>query len=299
VYHARTAVSGGKQITVYINNTKIMAKSFTGGNSYNNRIALAASGDACVDFDYVAAGPNIMSDIQSKYDGAIKGYISGMLETDRGQQAGRAMPSLAAVGFERFDDYVRGIYVDDIKFPRGPALTVNMVTTSLTVRDATNRAQVALGSDVAGAITNRTPHGATIAVANVSSKPLDLVNVTDQGDLLYPFVYGAVLNEFEQVRINKQDAGSVSRWGEKKLEFAPQWINNRTAAESIAQYVVDLQKDGLKQLNITAWSMTLVQLGDTIRVYAPEKNIDGNYVVTGATKSGDKGVQTQFKLVKV
>jgi hypothetical protein len=300
VYFTKATGTNKKLVKVYLNGALIINKVFTSSVTVTNGIALASNGDTSVNFDYVAGGNSLLSDEQSKFDGSIRAYIQGMLEFDKGQSVSRTIPDLSTIGFERFDDYVRGIYKDDIRFTKNPALDYTFVTTSLTVRDAENLKTVALGKDVAGAVSNFTPFGATIAVANVSSRPMLLVNVMDSGELNYPYIYGPVINEFEQVRVTKKDDKSVTRNGEMKLDFSPTWINNRSAAENVAAWILSIQKDGVKKLEIDAWANPLLQIGDNVLVYSPEKGINSNYVITGKNAGGDReGVTSHFALTKV
>jgi len=303
VYFAKqnTKVGVRRVLAVDIDNQRELQVMLDSG-TVTDRIALAATGDSIVQFDYVAGGTS-QEDIQTKYDGSIKKYISGMLERDRGWKDSVALPDLSKVGFERFDDYVRGIYVDTVKYTRGPALTSNFVGTSLNVRDALNRKQVALGNDIASAISDKTPWGSTIAVANCASRPVVLVNVTDNGEILYPFINGEVINEFEQVTVIEKDDKSINRIGEKKLELSPTWVNSRSLATALAKWVLARSKDGVKKVNVDAWSAHIIQIGDTIKVMkkvSDSVTTSELYMVAGSTKSGDSnGLKTSFRLVKI
>jgi hypothetical protein len=303
VYFAKVNTKDGvlRRLAVDIDGQRELS-TFLANGTVTDRIALVATGDSIVQFDYVAGGTS-QEDIQTKYDGSIKKYISGMLERDRGWKDNLAMPDLSKVGFERFDDYVRGIYVDTVKYSRGPALTSDFTATSTNVRDALNRTQVALGNDIASAISERTPWGSTIAVANCSSRPVILVNVTANGDILYPFISGEVINEFEQVTVKEKDDKSINRLGEKKLELSPKWINSRSMATALAKWILSRSKTGVKRITVDVWSGHIIQVGDVIKVMKKVSNsvtTSELYMVSGSTKSGDSnGFRTSFRLVKI
>jgi hypothetical protein len=303
VYIARGATSTSRIVSVYVNRSRVLSKTFTTTVPLTSLVGLGSSGNSSVKFDYICGGSTTLGDEQSKFDGSIKAYVESVLKIDRGQQLSRAMPDLASIGFERFDDYVRQMFVEDVSFSKTPALSADFVATSSIVKDPLSRQSIASGDEVAGAIANITSFSAKVLIANVSSRSLLLV-FTDEsgGSTNYPRINGIHVNEFEEVRISKRDEASVNRIGEKKVDFNPRWITSRSNAESVSSWIVSRCKDGVDRITATIWAGHLLQLGDVLYVHSPsdQKNISANYVVVGANKSGSGGnIATSVDLVKI
>jgi hypothetical protein len=296
----RGSTSTQRLIYVYVNRTRVIAHRFTTSVALTSRIGLAATGDSSVKFDYVAGGSGILSSEQSKYDGAIKNYISGILDKDRGLNSTRVIPNLESIGFETFDDYVREIFYKEIRFSRAPAASYETVFTSLTVQDSTNKKPTALGKDMAGALSVTSPFGATLAVANVSSRPVVLVNVTGDATYLYPYVYGHVIQEYDEQRVTAKNDRAVMQAGEKKADFSPKWVNNRVAADSVANWIVSIKKDGMRRYTAEVHAGHIIQIGDTVRLNIPEKGIDASVFVTGVRRAdGGDGINSTIEMVEL
>ncbi len=301
--HVKQNSTNEKVVTAYIDGDRVLWKRITTNVSLKTKMALVASGDALVRFDYVAGGNDLFDGVQAHFDGQIKKYVDGILKTDRDQVTTRYIPDLSSIGFERFDDYVREIYFRDLRWKLAPAISYSTVYTSLRVRDAMNKKYIALGNEIAGSTANETPFGCRLLVANVSSRPLVLANVTENGEILYPFIYGHVVQSYEQQRAENKDDASIFRIGEKKVDITPEWITNRVDADGLGKWIIERLADGAKTLTASVWVAHIVQIGDVVRVYAPDKQMSATtekYVVVGASKSDDGlGLRTKFELVKL
>jgi hypothetical protein len=290
-----------RRIAIFINEEKVMRRTISTNMSLTKKVGMAATGDTSALFDYIYGGREPEdSNTQTNHDGVLRNYVSEMVKRDRTQLSYSRLPTLASIGFERFDDYAREIYVEDIRFnDRGPALSIEGKLTATEVRDRTNKKNVALASEIGGSIWGTSPFGATVTVGNLSSTPLVVAYVDDSGqESLYPFVWGNVVEEFAESRVEVSNESSIFRNGEKKYEFSSRWINNKTDAQAFAKYTLMRGESGKLEVTVDAWSPHVLQLGDEVRLYIPEKGIDKEFVVFAINKSGDDVVKANIKLVE-
>lgn len=287
-------------IRVFIDGERVMTRTLNTNLPLTKKVGLAATGDTSALFDYVYGGRGAGdSDEQTALDGDFKKFFSDVVKRDRGQLPRREIPSLVDVGFERFDDYAREVYVDDVRFTRGPAMNIEYILTSTTVRDRTNTKNVALGSQIGGAVWGMTPFGAVVTVANLSSQPLVVAYVKDGGEsTLYPYIYGNIVEEFAETRYEKKQENSIFRNGEKKYEFTSRWVNSRDSAKKLAEFVLARGATAKRTFSLDVWSPHVLQVGDEVRIKIPEKSIDIECVVLSIDKGGEDVVKASIVAVE-
>jgi hypothetical protein len=300
VFYNKAPGTDKRTISVFIDGERVLRRIISTNLTLTRKVGVAAAGDTSARFDYIYGGRGASeSNNQTALDGQLKNYVNDVVKRDRGQLPARAIPSLKAVGFERFDDYVREMYVEDVRFERGPATNVLYTLTPTTVRDARNGKNVALGSELAGAVWGATPFGATVTIANISSRPLVVAYVdANNSATLYPYIYGNIVEEFGETRYEWKDESSIFRNGEKKYEFTSRWINNSDSAKKLANFVVSRAADPRLELDLDVWSPHVLQVGDEVLVKIPEKGIDKNFIVFAIDKGGEDVVKASVRLVE-
>lgn len=290
-----------RRITVYIDGEPVLGRIINTNLAVTKKVGLAATGDTSARFFYIYGGRGAGDEqYETAVDATLKSYVSGMVKRDRSLTPYREMPNLAAIGFERFDDNIREVYVDDVRFERGPAMNVEYKLTEAKVYDKTMTKQIALGRQLGGAVWGVTPFGATVTVANISNLPVVVAYVDGGGTASnFPYIWGRIVEEFEEARYEYKDEESIFRNGEKKYEFSSRWINNSAAAKKlIDKFVVARGKTPKMVLELDVWSPHVLQIGDEVFVNIPEKDISSDFIVMGYRKSGEDVIRGSVRLVE-
>lgn len=256
-----------------------------------SKVALMATGRSVVQFDFFAAA-NKAKD-EDTYTAGVSSIIKNMFAQRKSLVQGVVM------AYESFDNKLRGIYVEDVRFNNGPALTAKMYAVmNIPQSDKTQTGiWIAKSTDIAAALDDITPFSAKIAVGNVAQHPVTL----DDGSTIYPYMFGSIVESSPVVQITAKDEDAIRKFGEKKFEFSPEWIVTRKAAQSLADWIVSVKGSGMNTHTIESFDNPLVEIGDMVSISYPRKNLTTTekFVVYGVSRSRQVGLATSVQLVKV
>jgi hypothetical protein len=282
-------VAGQDKITVTGAGINVTVKYPAAKIAYTNGVALGAFGGATVSYDYLGAGTGgkFSSDLlQSDALANILKGSSGVIANTPGYYAG-------------FNDLVREIYVEDVRFSKGPATrvawypSVNHQVDNIVVGD-----EVANVRELACAISNVGPWGARLAIANVGLRAVLLDSPeTNQ----FPLVYGNIVEELQQIEMTSKNDASIIKFGENKLEIDSKWLTNRKAAQDQLDWLITTMAGGREIHTINSFDNPLVEVGDIVTIDYTKKGITTatKYVVIRISRSWSAGLDTNVTVVKV
>lgn len=205
------------------------------------------------------------------------------------------------ISIDNFDASVRGIYYEKVHFEKGPAKEVKImpfanddITTNKSSGDQT---QVAARGDVAYSISKKSPWYAEILLCNVSHRPV-LLNAPDSG--YYPILFGKIVERSQSRNATKEDKDSVNRMGVKNFDGKLQWTSSRTAAEDLAQNILDVGANGTDYIEIRSFTNPLVSLCDIVEIDYPIKNLNtgDKFVVFSISTSWSNGPEYTIRAVR-
>jgi len=298
-----------RQFRIKINGTEIGHIDLLDSVTPGTAVSIAATGRSNVRFNYLAVtGYGLQFD--STHGGTMKDIIEILLR-------GRTALRTKKISFvENFDDVAKEVYVADVRFSKYPAIsyywfpTVNGVDDpkkggrdTIDVaekKDSTGKVVrsifVAKTYDIAAALDNVTPFGASIRVTNLGQIPV-ILSETDSG--LYPLISGVIVEQYEEIEVSKENKTSLGEFGEKKLEISNQWITSRETSEHICQWIVDRAGQRLRKHSMRVFSNPLLEPGDQVYLKFDRIGLARNAVVTSVKQSFDQGLVTQIECVEL
>jgi hypothetical protein len=257
--------------------------------TYTNAIALVSIGKSKATFDWVSAGNGDINYVNSQQE-AFRSVL----------RAGSGLLGNSSGFFESFGDTCREIFVDTIRFAKAPALNIEVLpTVNAGIGDSSPTPEVAKTSDIAWGISQESPFSARLAIANISSEP-KILDELDSG--LYPLVSGRVVEEFAPIEVTVKNQTAINQFGENKIEIQSKWINDRSTADKIANWVVN-RAGKREQHQLQVFDNPLVEIGDIVNVVYAAKGMTAGtaYVVKSVSRSVtvDGGIDTSVTVVKV
>lgn len=257
--------------------------------TYTNAIALVSVGRSKVSFDWVSAGNGDINYVNSQQE-AFRSIL----------RAGSGLLGNSAGYFESFGDTCREIFVETVRFTKFPALNIEVLpTVNSGIGDSSPTREVAKTNEIAWGISQETPFSARIAVANISSEP-KLLDELDSG--LYPLISGRIVEEFTPIEVTTKNQTAINQFGENKIEIQSRWINDRSTAETIGNWIVN-RAGKREQHAMQVFDNPLIEIGDIVNiVYAGKGMTAGTaYVVKSVSKSVsvEGGIETNVTVVKV
>lgn len=257
-------------------------------------MAIFSTGTSSIKFDYAGAS-DYEKATDSTYMTSINSLMSTILSTKTNPK------KISNIEIDRFDESVREIYYNKVKFDTGPARNVSWWPyANSDIRRAVESGKdtlIAKDGDVAYAISNQSPWHAEVFLANVSSKPVLLS--TDKGSA-YPLIYGEVYEKGGEQNVIKDDKESIRRLGIKKFESNLSWVNNRASVEDIAQNILDISSDGIRYIQVEAFVNHLLSIGDCVNISYTNRGFDttDTFLVTAIEQSWENGLNNTISLVK-
>lgn len=280
-YRAKISLNGKKILTVRFAKSKIPAANKSG-------LALFSVGKSAVDFDYVVASNSL--DVKTSYASIISRVLSTKFKPN------------TDLGFERydFDNSVRSIYYEDIKFDKGPARNVFFIPYSnydvKRARSDTESPVNARYGDVGFAISNQSPWHARIFLVGLSESPVLL----GSGTTNYPFIYGEVYDKGQEQLVKKEDTSSIQRVGIKKFDGDLYWASDRSTVEKIAKNLLDISSNGGVSIKIDSFSNHLISIGDCVTINYINRGHEEleTFIVAGIESSWDQGLKNTISVVR-
>jgi hypothetical protein len=255
---------------------------------YTNSLALVTIGRTKAAFDWVSTGGGEVeatNDQRDAFNNILKESM-GLLSSTPGY-------------YESFGDLCREIFVDTVRFSKGPALNINIhPTVNALISNTSPTKMVAKTTDIAWAVGRPTAWTARIAVANISSRPL-LLDELESG--LYPMLYGNIVEEFTEIEVTEKNAAAISKYGENKIEVNSRWVNDRPTASRLATWLVD-QAERRERHEIECFDNPLVEIGDIVTIDYSEKGLTGTdrYVVKSVSRGrSEEGLDTSVSVMKL
>ena len=256
--------------------------------TYTNSVTLFSTGKTRVFFDALGAGNgSINSGITSRNQA-----LSNVLEGNMGLV--KSTPGY----YETFGDLATEIFVDTVRFSKGPALNIKWYpTVNAAIGDTSKTQKVAKTTDLSYGISSPTPFSARLAIANRSTQA-KLLDELDSG--LYPLVYGNIVEEFEQIEVTVKNDASIAQLGENKIEIDDRLITNRKAADDLGDWLVN--RAGKREIHeIESFDNPLLEIGDIVQIDYDDKGLTTGvyYVVRSVSRSRSEGLDTNVVLVRV
>lgn len=270
--------------------------SYSSAPNYN--IGLMTSGPTYATFSWLSAtnDKGTAETFHEQFVGHIKQLATSVFNY-------RRLPR-AVTGFyyEQFDNLVRQMYVEDVKFAKMPAVDVQWfpIVNDVTTNKSTKGIWIARTYDVAAAMGNITSSGAQIVVANIAARRS--VVLSEDGGTNYPMIFGRVIERAgSPITVTATNQYSKFSYGEKKLEINPTWITNRSAAENVANWVLGFSGDGINTHNVKIFSNHLLEIGDVVTMTYNKKGVPttAKFVVAAKSLSWSDGLETDVRLVRI
>ena len=283
------------RLNLFINKHRVGSYDFS--RSYfpdKSGLAIFATGKSSIKFDYAGAS-DYKKATDHTYMNGLNDLISTILST------GSNPRKTCNIEIDRFDEAVRSVYYNKVKFDKGPARSVmwwpyanNDITKSTEPGQDT---LIARDGDVAYAISNQSPWHAEILLANMSSKRIILAQDSSS---TYPYLYGEIYEKGIAQNVTKDSKESARRLGVKKCEGTLTWVNNRSAVENIAQNILDISYAGVRYIKIEAFTNHLLSIGDCVNISYTSRGFTSSdtFLVTGIDQSWDNGLKNTISLVK-
>lgn len=153
-----------------------------------------------------------------------------------------------------------------------------------------------------------TPFGAKFLLANSAR-----VNAIANGEDTLMFgidnpvtqkmlVYGRTIVKGDEATVTVRNEAAVNRRGGVEIDISSEWIQSKTAATEIGNWITLHWGGGNDEVKITATGNPLLQLGDVIAVSHPDKSmtyVKNRYFVVGISHSFDGALESTFTLRRV
>ena len=280
-YRARISFNAKKILTVRFLKGRI-------ADSQKSGLALFSVGKSVVDFDYV--GANKSTAAKTKFADVVSEILS--VNSKPNQSLGQEQ--------YYFDNSVRSIYYEDIKFDKGPARSVFFIPyMNYDIKRAKGEKidpTFAKAGDVAFAISNQSPWHARIFLVGLSESPVLL----GSGQTKYPLIYGEVYDRGQEQLVKKEDTSSVQRVGIKKFDGDLSWASDRPTVEKIAKNLLDISSNGGVSIKIDSFSNHLISIGDCVTINYINRGHEEleTFIVTGIESSWDQGLKNTISVVR-
>lgn len=152
---------------------------------------------------------------------------------------------------------------------------------------------------------NSSPFGARFVLTNVARNNAVVNgedNLTFGGTRAVPqilTVIGRVLVIEEAETVVVKDEQSIKERGAVEAELDSQWIQSKTMANDIANWMKSHWSQGLDSLNVTIFGNPLIEIGDIVSIDYSERHLSADthkYFVVGASTTFSQGIETELTL---
>jgi hypothetical protein len=121
----------------------------------------------------------------------------------------------------------------------------------------------------------RDPFSSHFAIVNKAREDAVIVGSDPRRDnqQMSMFVYGRPIVEEDESNITREDTLSIRRRGLEELELASPWIQTKTRAERIADWLVERWGKSNDIVEVDVIVSPHLQLGDLVQINAPSENL--------------------------
>ena len=295
------------RVSVFINGVPMMNIPLTGTQrlTLTGRNGLFTRGNTIADFEYYyssTAAATLEPGADLWWSRIKGGYQSAMWDRELTYGAGSStaitkQPSAvtrsrsSARFFDDFGPVVQEIREFDVKFSKTPVLYSNLYLS--------NESQVACIEYVGNAF------GARFVLANVSRQnavasgedtlTFGIDNPVEQKTL----IYGRTFPQEDQKTHTVRDEAGIKRRGEVAVDIDSQWIQSKTSAEALGEWIVAHWSSGADEAEVEVFGNPLLQLLDVVDVNMPSKSMSTathKYFVTQINQSYSEGLTTKFTI---
>lgn len=275
------------------------------GESIGGRYGFFARGFTAAEFEYLYASTYAVNDTfdqEGWFDRIDGGYQSGQYErewtygyrTNNKIKMSRSFSVRGRYGSRLMDEFgpvVHEVREYDVKFESFPVIHSNLYIS--------NDTQVICPE------YNGNPFGANFILANTAR-----VNAIVNGEDTLTFgidnpvdqkllVYGRLVKKDEEQTVTTKNDDAVNRRGAVEVDIASEWIQSKTAATEIGDWITEHWGGGSDEVTITAFGNPLIQLGDLVAIQYPAKSMTyetHKYFVVGVENNYDGGLDTSVTL---
>jgi hypothetical protein len=289
-------VSGHTRWWIWVNRTKIWYFDLKDSSfPQKTKLGLFSRGKSAPRFDY-AGGSSRSENInttETTYMQDLRNTITDILSYNK-------VIKKSDISIDNFDSAVRGIYYQKVHFNKGPAREVRMIPyVNQDIKrgaDSGDQQRIAKDGDVAYTISKVSPWYAEVLLCNTSQRPV-LLN-SEQS--YYPLLFGSIVEKTSGLNITKEDKESVNRKGVKNFDGKLLWTSSSSAAEALAQNILDISANGTDYIEIRSFTNPLVSLCDIIEIDYPTKNLNvgDKFVIFQINCSWSEGPEYTIKAVR-
>jgi hypothetical protein len=306
-------VGGNVVVSVAVNGVQRMTTTFAPANqtgeSIGGRYGVFVRGYSRAEFEYYYASTSTVNDTfdqEGWFDRVYGGYQSsqamrewtyGMRWNTKfrvGKPPAKFYARYNSLMMDEFGPVVHEVREMDVKFEEGPVLHSKIYIS--------NDSQVICPEYIGQ------PFGASFVLANTARR-----NVIVNGEDSVTFgaensvdqkllIYGRTVNRDEQQTVTVSNDAAINRRGVVEVDIDSEWIQNKTAATEIANWITKHWGGGTDEVTVTTIGNPLLELGDIVAVEAPEKAMafaTHQYFVVSIRHSFDGGLESTFTLRRV
>ena len=309
IYHSPT--SGNSQtISVWINGQKVSGATTNSSTAQpaSSRFGLYARGKTNVDFEYVYA-TNIVARqpdadfgfYDLKYGGMrsnrwLREFVWSLgsrtskipvaeSTKEKNKKAGKSF-------FDEFGPYVHEVRVYEVKFDPNPVRFSYLFNTN----------------DWYSAVVeyNGSPFDARFVLVNMSRERAVLHG---EDNLIFAgaqapvnqvcVVLGQTLEISDEETVKKKNLPAIRSRGEIESELSSPWIQSKSAARDIAQWMSEHWSDSVDEVEVEIFGNPLIELGDIVDVNYPNQDAfpeTHKYWVVAVSNEFDAGIKTSLTL---
>lgn len=293
------------KLIVHFNGKKVFDENIAGAKKQppNGKFGMFARGRTSMDFEYLYAirkDYNPLPDDFSFMDKVERAYVGRLWEREWVWHEPKKKPRKRRKNtkqkrrwneryFDDFGPYVHEVREYQVKFDPVPVLHSRLYVTN----DWTSAVLEYSG----------TPFGAEFVIANTAR-----INSVLGGDdaLSNPgtdstinqviTVLGRCLVLGEESDVVAKNDDQILRRGKIETEISSQWLQSKSMARDISEWMKDHFSYGNEQLSVEVFGNPLVEVGDVVHVTYPSKHIDWDCFVIGVDNSFSNGIATALTL---
>jgi hypothetical protein len=148
------------------------------------------------------------------------------------------------------------------------------------------------------------PHGAKFTLINSSNSLQFLAkeagsysDIPQSGNKDAFYLWGRAVFRMDPQKIERKDEVSVRQRGEQVLELETDWIQTRSIAETMTDWIFNNVKDPRDRYEIDIFGNPLIEVGDSVNIIHTEINA-GTFVVSKVSHEWDNGLSTKVTVVR-
>jgi len=275
------------------------------GESIGGRYGFFTRGDSCAEFEYLYASTysiNDSFDQEGWFDRVHGGFQSSQydrewtygMKTNTKVKRSRTYKVQGRYGSRMMDEFgpvVHEIRQYDVTFESFPVIHSNLYISN--------------DSQIVCPEYNSNPFGANFMLANTArinavangedSLTYGVDNTVDQKLL----VYGRLVKREDEQTVTVKNDAAVNRRGAVEIDISSEWVQSKTAATEIGDWITEHWGGGSDEVNITSIGNPLIQLGDLVAVQYPAKSMTyatHKYFVVGVENTYSGGLETAVTL---